>query len=179
MTSGSLVFLYLASWSERWALIYLALSQFSSDYTCDQSQVVGGQREERLVGLGCILWGLERRGPCAYGVGGPCSPLVTVTPAGRPQGRSAKKQKEAQGGSPRSLWMSGVPFRVAQARKRGSQPASISPCGPTQVSGRPERPGRRYWFCGILQSDLLPQFPYYCILPESSKSTPLHSIQAL
>lgn len=125
MTSGSLVFLYLASQSERWALICLALSQLSSDHTCDQSQVVGRQREERLVGLlGCILWGLERRGPCAYGVGGPCSPLVTVAPAGRPQGRSAKKQKEAQGGSPRSLWTSGVPFRVAQARK--GLPACLS-----------------------------------------------------
>lgn len=89
--------------------------------------------------------------------------------------RSRKKHREAP---PALSGRQGSPF-VLLKPERGSQPASLSPYGPTQVSGRPERPGRRYWFCGILQSDLLPQFPYYSILPESSKSTPLHSIQAL
>lgn len=142
VTSGSLVFLYLASRSESWALIYLALSQSSCDYTCDQSQVLGGQREEARVALLRSL-GLERRGRLRLRSVSPCSPLVTVTVAGRPQGRSAKKQerREHREVPPPSLHLRS-PLSHCSSQKEGLPAVSVPPYGSTQVSGHLERPGR-------------------------------------
>lgn len=48
-----------------------------------------------------------------------------MTPAGRPQGRSAKKQKRSKGGSPRSLCRSGSPF-VLLKPERGAPGLPLS-----------------------------------------------------
>lgn len=170
VTSSSLVFLYLASRSESWALIYRALSEPRARRTVRGDSwgfaASSGPGEEGAP----VLWSLRPLQPPGHC---DCS-----RKASRQECKEAEKKK-AQGGFPHSLCISGVPFRIAQARKRGSRPVSVPPYGSTQVSGHLERPGQGYWFCGILQSGLLPQFPYYDILPESSRSAPLHSIHAL
>lgn len=177
VTSGSLVVLYLASRSESWALIYPALSQSSCDYTCDQSQVLGRQREEACGALLRSL-GLERRGPLRLRSVRPLQPPCHCDcsrKASRQECKEAEK-KRAQGGSPTLSASQESPFLLLKPERGAPGPSLSLPNGSTQVSGHLERPGRGYWFCGILQSGLLPQFSYYDTLPESSRSAPLHSI---
>ena len=131
VTSGSLVFLYLASRSESWALIYWALSEPSARRTVRGDSwgfaAFSGPGEEGAP----VLWSLRPlQPPCHCDCG---------RKASRQECKEAEKKK-AQGGFPHSLCISGVPFRIAQARKRGSLHlrSPLSYCS-SQKEGLPAR----------------------------------------
>ena len=139
---------------------------------------------ERKNSWGFAAFSRDWRGrvPCTLRVSGPLRPPQApfVTQDGLKAGvQKNRKEKKTQGDFPCSLCVLGAPFLTAQAGNRGSWVVSVPPYCPSQVSGCLERPARGYWFGGILNFDLLPQFTYYCILSESSNSRPLHSVHAL
>lgn len=171
VTSGSLVFLYLASRSESWALIYLALSQSSCDYTCDQSQVLGGQREEAHGALLRSL-GLERRGRLRLRSVRPLQPPCHCDCSRKASRQECKEagKKRAQGGSPILSASQESPFALLKPERGAPSPSLSLPTAQLRFQATWRDQAGDTGFVGSCNLVFFPSSP------ESSRSAPLHSI---
>ena len=92
------------------------------------------------------------------------------------EGEKTEKRERPLGIPPTSeCWES--PFPLLKPEIEGSSWPSLCP-DLLPISGfrLPENQAGKYWFGSILNSALLPQFTYFCLLSESSNSCPTHCV---